>query len=113
VGTSPAVDTGASVRVVQREKDQLTLRYSSSGSSLLRIAIAAYPGWHASLDGTELQLLTVDTTFLGVLVPAGSGDIHLWYAPRYFALAAWGSVAAVAAAIAVLIASETMKRARS
>ena len=43
-----------------------------------------YPGWHAELNGADLPIVSVDRAFIGVVVPAGQGAIHLWYTPRWF-----------------------------
>ena len=90
IGPLPAVDNdpSASATVLERGDDHLTIHYRAGSSSLLRVAIPSYPGWHASLNGVDLPTLTVDRALLGVVVPAGEGDIHLWYAPRYFWLGA-------------------------
>jgi len=94
----------ASVRVADRTMDSLTLHYvSHTPMNLLRIAIPVFPGWRATLDGVELPLLTADVAFIGVLVPAGEGDIHLAYNSRYFApAAAISSLALLAVALVFL-----------
>jgi uncharacterized membrane protein YfhO len=79
------------------------VRYRSATSNLLRVASASFPGWHASLDGRELPVVIVDHALLGVVVPAGAGDVVLWFAPRYFWLGAAISALALVGAIAVLL----------
>jgi Bacterial membrane protein YfhO len=106
VGPLPTVqpDPSATAAVVdqQPEKAELTVHYHAAAPSLLRVAIAAYPGWHASLNGVELPLVTVDDALLGVVLPTGEGDVRMWYAPRLFwpgatisALALLGCLAAL------------------
>jgi hypothetical protein len=82
-------DASATVDVVQRSEDSVVVRYRSSSSNLLRIAIPSYPGWHAQRDGLDLQTVAADGAFIGVIVPAGEGDIRLKYTPRLFW---WGAV---------------------
>jgi Bacterial membrane protein YfhO len=87
LGAPPRVEANpsASVNVVVREPEALTLHYASATPNLLRVAIPIYPGWQATLgDGQELSLVTLDAAFIGVLVPAGQGDIRLAYTPRWF-----------------------------
>jgi hypothetical protein len=96
-------DPTATVVVQQRGEDNLTLRYRSTSTNMLRIAIPLFPGWHASLDGIELPVLRVDRAFIGVVVPPGDGEVRLWYAPRYFWLGAGISAAALLGTIAVLL----------
>jgi Bacterial membrane protein YfhO len=104
IGPLPAVtpDPSATATVHERGEDSLTVHYRAASASLLRVAIASYPGWHANLDGAELPTLTVDRALLGVVVPAGEGDIRLWYAPRYFWLGAAISAVTLAATLAAL-----------
>ncbi len=92
-------DSGASVELLRRAEDVLVLHYRSPTPNLLRMALPIYPGWHAEHDSQELTTLPVDHAFIGVVVPAGEGDIRLWYAPRYFWL---GAAASIVAFIAVL-----------
>ena len=93
-----------SVSVVLSEPEAVTLRYASATPNLLRVAIPIYPGWHATLgDGQELSLVTVDAAFIGVLVPAGQGEIRLAYTPRWFWLGALLSGLALLAAVTALV----------
>jgi uncharacterized membrane protein YfhO len=48
------------------------------------VAIPLYPGWHANLATAELPVRRVDHAFIGVVVPPGTGDVRLSYAPRLF-----------------------------
>ena len=104
-----SLDPSASATVLEdgRGDDHLTLRYRTTSPGLLRVAIAAYPGWHAALNGVELPILTVDRALLGVVVPAGSGELRLWYAPRYFWPAAAISALSLATTLAILLFSRS------
>jgi Bacterial membrane protein YfhO len=101
VGAAPAVqvDPAAVVTIVDRGADHLSLHYRSSSANLLRLAIPWFPGWHATLDGVELPLVRVDHAFIGLIVPAGQGDVHLFYMSRWFApgaaISALGWLAAI------------------
>jgi hypothetical protein len=120
VGPLPEVrpDASASARIVgprdgprdacdgrviacDRSGDHLTVHYTTSTTNLLRVAVPAYPGWHATLSGGhELSLVTVDYALLGVVVPAGEGDLRLWYSPRFLWIGASISALALVGAIA-------------
>src|SRR5204863_9807412 len=95
-------DAAASVRVQDRKADAVTFAYQAKSPQLLRVAIASYPGWHATLNGTELPLRKVDRAFMGVVVPPGQGEVRLAYSPRYFWQAAAVSALAVLASVVVL-----------
>jgi hypothetical protein len=104
-GAQPRVeaDWSASVSVVAQQPDKLTLRYASPTPDLLRVAIPMYPGWHATLgDGQQLSLVTVDAAFIGIIVPAGQGDIRLAYTPRFLWPAAALSGLALLASLTAL-----------
>jgi hypothetical protein len=102
-GGAPRLEANpaAAVTVVARDEDGLTLRYTSATPDVLRVAIPAYPGWNASLDGRELTLLTLDVAFIGIEVPPGQGDVHLWYAPSVFWVGALLSLVALLSAAVV------------
>jgi hypothetical protein len=105
VGPAPDVrpDPAASVSIVERSDDRLTLEYSSTTPNVLRTAIPWFPGWRAAANGTELQTLAVDYAFLGVVVPPGEGTIYLTYAPRWFWLGALSSSVALLATLVALV----------
>jgi hypothetical protein len=96
-------DPQASATVVEHDEDVLLVHYRSASPNLLRVAIPRYPGWHAALDGAELQVVAVDYALLGVVVPAGEGDIRMWYTPRFFWLGAGISATALLAALGALV----------
>jgi hypothetical protein len=81
-------DPTATVGVVARGLDSLTLRYATQTPNLLRVAIPFYPGWQATAAGAPLALVRVDGAFIGLVVPPGQGEVHLSYAPRLFWLGA-------------------------
>jgi hypothetical protein len=108
IGLLPGVqpDANASALILDRGGDHVTLHYTTANANLLRIAIPFYPGWHAAVGGQELSLVPVDYALLGVVVPAGEGDLRVWYSPRFLwigasisALALIGAVAACARAL--------------
>jgi hypothetical protein len=108
IGPLPVIttDPSATASVLDRGDPmaaRLTIHYRSASPGVLRIAIPAYPGWHASLNGVDLPTLTVDFALLGVVVPAGEADVQLWYAPRYFLPAAVLSTLTLIATVIILI----------
>jgi hypothetical protein len=96
-------DPTASVSVEASGQDWLVLHYDSATPNLVRTAVPAYPGWHATLDGAELPLVHVDHAFTGIVVPSGAGDVRLSYAPRVFWLGAVISVVALLALLGVAV----------
>ena len=108
-GAAIAFDPDSSASVVAHGDDWLTLRYASGTRTLLRVAIPAFPGWHASANGMELPVETVDGAFLGVVLPPGQGELMLQYQPRFFLLGAALSGLALLATAAVLVRQDRQK----
>ncbi|MBV9583012.1 MAG: YfhO family protein [Chloroflexi bacterium] len=94
-------DPSATITVLQVDADRLRFQYSSTTASLLRVAIAVYPGWQATLDGRPLTLVPADAAFLGIELPPGSGEVSLTYSPRLFWPGALLSLLALLAAVVV------------
>jgi len=40
-----------------------------------------YPGWEASIDGASAMVVPVDLALRGVVVPAGTHSVEMWFAP--------------------------------
>jgi hypothetical protein len=95
-------DLTATAHVVERGDDHLTIHVQTNTANVLRVAIPMFPGWHASRNGAELPLVSADLAFQGILVPAGEGDVHLQYMPRWFELGALISLLALLVCLAVL-----------
>jgi hypothetical protein len=106
VGPQPIIqmDDTASAMLVERAADHLTIHYRSRAAGLLRLAIPFFPGWQAQLNDQTLATLRVDYALLGVIVPAGEGDVQVAYAPRLFWLGATLSIVALAASLVALLA---------
>jgi hypothetical protein len=106
---SAQFDPSAILEVSGQGSDWLSFRYRSATPNLVRIAIAYYPGWHAVLNGTELPLVRADGAFIGVLVPAGEGEVRVSYAPRLF----WPGAAMSATALLLTAATIRTKSTRT
>jgi uncharacterized membrane protein YfhO len=104
-------DPNATVNVVERDEGSVSIRYASSTTNVLRIAVPLYAGWSATLDGAELPLVRVDEAFIGLVVPPGQGEIHLSYTSRLFAVGAAISGLALACLAAVALVTRFRPRA--
>jgi len=98
-------DPTARASVVERGDDHLVIHVRTASVNVLRVAIPAFPGWRAWLNGVELRTLTADLAFQGIVVPAGEGDVRLEYTPRFFWIGALVSGLAVLACLATLAVS--------
>jgi uncharacterized membrane protein YfhO len=118
VGPLPPIeaDPSATATVVARELGSVQVHYTSPTPNLLRVAIADYPGWQATLvgvdgGGAQLPLVSVDRAFIGVVVPPGEGEVRLSYGPRLFWLGASVSALSVLLMLGLAVLS-VKKRAR-
>ncbi len=61
--------------------DSGTWRLQTSGTraSIVVVAAAWFPGWHARVDGKAAPVLIADGAFLGVAVPAGDHQVTFVY----------------------------------
>jgi hypothetical protein len=77
-----ALDGGpvvGSVRWVERTADRLELAVESDRPALLIVADNWFPAWHASVDGSEVDVLRAYHTVRAVAVPAGASRVEMWY----------------------------------
>jgi hypothetical protein len=83
-----AQDSHAVADVREFTPGHYRIHFRCASQSLLRVGNSYFPGWTANSGGRELQVVPVDHALLGVVVPAGEGDVTLDYHSRYFLPAA-------------------------
>jgi len=99
----------AAVRMVRARRGAVSLALPPDGEKLLATSLPFPEGWTAAAGGRGLRRLTVDTAYLGVIVPAGVGRVDLAFAPPGFA--AGMALSALAAAAVALLAAWPRRRA--
>ena len=57
---------------------------NSSSATVLRLRLASFPGWQATIDGKPLALSPYLTMMLQAHIPPGTHRIELHYWPRGF-----------------------------
>jgi uncharacterized membrane protein YfhO len=70
---------------------------------LVVVAEAAFPGWHATIDGKPAPTVTADSAFVGVPVPAGAHRLRLRYRAPGVTLGDWLSILTVLACGVLLV----------
>ena len=85
-------DPNAAATVEPVGEQGYRIRYRAATPSLLRLAVPYFSGWRATLHGVSLDVLRVDHAFLGVVMPAGEGEIALHFEPHRFRSGAWLSL---------------------
>jgi uncharacterized membrane protein YfhO len=78
------------------------IQYRAASPSLLKLTESWFPGWHATVGGTELPVVRVDHAFMGTVVPAGAGEAIFEYRPNRFRVGA--AISALAAMLLAAIA---------
>jgi len=71
-----------------------------------------YPDWHASVDGSPVQLLRGDYALLTVPVPAGAKQVELSFRSRDFEIGKMISLASLALLVAVAVLPAALRRRR-
>jgi hypothetical protein len=71
-----------SVRIVERGSTRLRLEIANDRPAQLVLTIPWYPGWSATVDGQDAELLRANYAFSAVHVPAGPHTVVLVYSPR-------------------------------
>jgi hypothetical protein len=85
----------------------------SDRGAVLVVADQALPGWSARIDGLPAPVVVADHLFLGVVVPHGTHEVVLTYAPPGAALGRLLSLAAALVLAAVSLARWRASRTRS
>ena len=91
--------SGARAELVDHAPTHLTIRTSARRTMMLIVRDAYYPGWKASVDGTETAVLAADVAGRAVQVPAGEHLVEMRYDPASFKL---GAAVSAASALGVV-----------
>ena len=95
---------------VKMGRDTVTGTVTSPKGGVLFLSIPYSSGWTATVDGTPVELLRVNTAFMGVRVTPGEHDIELRYVTP--GLKAGLAAAAVSALVLALLAAFGIVRSR-
>lgn len=92
-------DAKATVMIVTYDEQSYRMHYHAESPSLLKLSMAWYPGWTATMGGRSLPVVRVDHALMGVVVPAGDHEIEFRFHSRYFEA---GAVISAAAALILM-----------
>src|SRR5262249_28245710 len=60
---------------------QTVVNVTARSDGYLVLTDTYYPGWHASVDGTEQSIVRADLLFRAVALPAGTHTVRFWFDP--------------------------------
>jgi hypothetical protein len=106
VGTGiMAQDANGVAEVREFTPGHYRIHFRCATPSLMRVSNAYFPGWTAKLGPRDVPVRPVDHALMGVVLPAGQGDLVLDYHSTYFVSAASVTLVSLLACIALLISS--------
>ncbi len=68
-------------RVAEHAPDRVRIATNANRTALLVLADNYYPGWRATVDGSDTPVHLVNETFRGVVVPAGRHEVTFVFHP--------------------------------
>ncbi len=97
-GCAEPQSAAGSVGIVSDDASTLVLSVAAAQSSWLVLADTDYPGWYATVDGTEAPIYRANLAFRAVQVDAGAHEVRFDYRP------AWLLPGALVSAISLVVA---------
>jgi hypothetical protein len=76
-----------SAAVMHYDHHRVVIHTRATGPRLLVLSDTYYPGWTATMDGSDTPILPANFAFRAVSVPAGTHVVEFRYRPRSFR---WG-----------------------
>ena len=111
---SCAADCAPVAVAVRRERpEHIAMSLDFDRATVVSVAQQALPGWSATIDGADVDVVEVDGIFLGASVPPGEHELVLTYRSPSLAATLALSMLAVAATIALVITDTVIFRRRA
>lgn len=109
-GAWPSTDApGKAVPVEWPGPSEVRVNTDASSPQVLRLRVASFPGWHATIDGRPLALTPYLSMMLQAHIPPGKHVIELRYLPKRFTE---GIVIAACAVLGFVVAVLVARRRR-
>ena len=71
------------------EPERVEIDATPSAAGLLVLSDTFYPGWRATVDGSEVEIFRANGLFRAIRIPAGPHHVVFEYAPRSLRRGAW------------------------
>ena len=98
-----ADDAVDSARIIDYSASSVTIDVHSPCPGLLVLSDMYYPGWAATVNGTDARVYATDAALRGVPVRQGHSRVVFHYRPKPFRVGAVLFVAAIAAIMAIAL----------
>lgn len=97
----PAIAPGGtgSARLVHEGIQELGFDVTSSSPGMFYLSDTYYPGWRATVNGTETKIYRANYDFRAVPVPAGKSTVVMVYTPTNFGF--WVRISAASAVLVI------------
>jgi hypothetical protein len=99
-GAVPGAAGGGTVQVISYRNNRVELDVKSNTDGLLVTSETLYPGWVATVNGRETDILPTNVAFRGIPVQAGEQRVVMEYRPR---LVFWAMLSAAAFCFALAL----------
>jgi uncharacterized membrane protein YfhO len=102
----PETDTdpfNSKVEMTDFQINDLSLRVTTSSDAVLVLSQMWFPGWNATVDGQDVPVLRADAALTGILLRAGSHDVHFKFRPLSFTIGAAITILSLLVVIALII----------
>ncbi len=100
---APRADRGGRATVTSYEDNRIEIEAASASEGILVLSEVFYPGWKATVDGSETEILRTDYNLRGIDFPGGTHHVVFRFMPPPFVTGAWISAAALLVCLAGLV----------
>ncbi len=84
--TPNGTDSTATIRLTKYEPNQLVYTASATKAELAVFSEIYYPGWKATIDGKEAEIIRTDYVLRALVIPAGTHEIEFSFHPASIAI---------------------------
>ncbi|HJQ68000.1 MAG TPA: YfhO family protein [Blastocatellia bacterium] len=90
------ISNPGSARIIEDRRNRVVIETQSGGDGYLVLSDNYYPGWRASVDGVETEVLRANHTMRAVRLPAGSHVVSFDFDPLTLRISLYVSLIAAA-----------------
>ncbi|MCQ3814119.1 MAG: YfhO family protein [Acidimicrobiia bacterium] len=98
----PAQNADLEVVSLSVGRDRVDTVVRADRAAVVVISVSNYPGWSATVDGRDTEIVTADATFIGVGVPKGEHSITLRFRPSHLGISVLLAGLGIALAVGLL-----------